>query len=81
MWIHPDAAAVGFDNRLGQVQSETGSLRFTDSLVGAIEAVKHVRDVGRINSWTVVADTHDDLLWPDLTANAYLAAWRIFDRI
>ena len=70
-----------FDNRFGQIQSQAGTLCFTDGFVRAIEAVEHVRDVAGIDARTLVADTNDDLFRPDLTADANFATRGILDGI
>ncbi len=60
---------------------ETGALGLADSLVGAVEAVKDVRDVGGVDPGTLVADGDDNLLGADLPADADLAAGGILDGV
>ncbi len=79
--VDPHAPAVGFDDRLGEVQPQPGTLGLADGLVGAVKAVEDIGDVGGVNPGPLVADGDDHLFGADLTADADLAFGGIFNGV
>ena len=81
LWVYPHTPAMGFDNGFGEIESEPCAFRFTDSLVGAIETVENVGDVGGVDTWPLVTNAYDDLPRPNLSTDANLASRGIFDGV